>query len=761
MTSMQLAVESPKGSTSKFRNFSAGQLVLVFTISIFLSATLLFSVQPMFSKLVLPLLGGSSNVWNTAMVFFQSMLLLGYVYAHLISKYFTLLNQVLIHVTLLLVGLVFLPLSIAQDWVVPTTGTPIFWLLGLFSVSIGVPFFAISANAPLFQSWFSKTDHKQASDPYFLYAASNAGSLLTLCAYPVVIEPNFLLETQTSSWTIGYAILIACILLCGAFALLNKAETQKDLSKTASVKASHSTLSPKPIALKTALFWVFLAFIPSSLMLGVTSYMTNNIASAPFLWIIPLALYLLTFVIVFARKPIVKFNQLQWLFPTVLIVAIFFPIVKSVPHIISILVTLSIYFLVTLYCHSRLVESRPHAETLTQFYILMSLGGVLGGIFNALLAPMIFNDIYEYLIVLWLAGCVMAFDKGGFKMPSKQSLAFIAAYWIAGVTTILTVLKMVENSYLVVLVLVVSFGFLIMKRLKNSADSVLFHCSALIVLVFMSLSSEYVYKERSFYSTIKINTEVKDGVKAHGFLHGDTIHNYQLLDEAHATVPLAYYAEGNTFDQVVDAVRVQKPTMDIAVIGLGAGAMACFEQPGDNWTYFEIDPAVVKMAKNPSLFSYLDRCSPNADIRIGDARMAIQDLAKGSQDVIIVDAFSSDSIPVHLVTREALAIYRDYLKEDGVIFFHTSNRVMDVSSVVARLADDIGWDKQIVSVKALDSHPFKAFVNSSTGVIIGPKQVMASLTKDKADWHEFEAHELVKLWTDDYSSILGPIRAHH
>lgn len=761
MTSMQMAVGSKNGSISKLRHYSAGQLVFVFTVSIFLSATLLFSVQPMFSKLVLPLLGGSSNVWNTAMVFFQSMLLLGYIYAHLISKYFTLRNQVLIHVTLLFAGLVFLPLSIAQDWVVPTGGTPIFWLLGLFSVSIGVPFFAISANAPLFQSWFSKTDHKQASDPYFLYAASNAGSLLTLCAYPVVIEPNLLLDTQTSSWTVGYAILIACIVLCGVFALLHKVETQKDLSKTASVKASHSALSPKPIALKTALFWVFLAFIPSSLMLGVTSYMTNNIASAPFLWIIPLALYLLTFVIVFARKPIVKFNQLQWLFPTVLIVAIFFPIVKSVPHIISILVALSIYFLVTLYCHSRLVESRPHAEKLTQFYILMSLGGVLGGIFNALVAPMIFNDIYEYLIVLWLAGCVMAFDKGGFKTPSKQSLAFITAYLVMGVCTILASLKMIENSYLIVLVLVVGFGFLIMKRLKHSADSVLFHCSALIVLVFMSLSSEYVYKERSFYSTIKINTEVKDGVIARGFLHGDTIHNYQLLDEAHATVPLAYYAEGNTFDQVVDAIRVQKPTMDIAVIGLGAGAMACFEQPGDNWTYFEIDPAVVKMAKNTSLFSYLDRCSPNADIRIGDARMAIQDLAKGSQDVIIVDAFSSDSIPVHLVTREALAIYRDYLKEDGVIFFHTSNRVMDVSSVVARLADDIGWDKQIISVKSLDSHPFKAFVNSSTGVIIGPKEAMASLTQDKADWHEFEAHELVKLWTDDYSSILGPIRAHH
>jgi spermidine synthase len=711
----------------------------------------------MFSKLVLPLLGGSSNVWNTAMVFFQSMLLLGYVYAHLISKYLDLKFQIITHISLLLVGLLFLPLSISLNWVAPTEGTPIFWLLGLFTVSIGVPFFAISANAPLFQSWFSKTTHQHAADPYFLYAASNAGSLLTLCAYPVFIEPNLLLDTQTSAWTMGYGLLILMILVCGGLSVFNRVKSTENEAAPISVNAPANIT----ITLKTALFWILLAFIPSSLMLGVTSYMTNNIASAPFLWIIPLALYLLTFVIVFMRRPIIKFTQLAWLFPTIVITAIYFPIIKGVPHVVSIIVALTSYFLIALYCHSRLVEARPQASKLTQFYIFMSLGGVLGGVFNALVAPMIFNDIYEYVLILWLAGCVIAVTQGKPKIPAVKSIYTACAYAIIGLASVFLSVMFMENAYLTVLFLVIGFSFVITRHLGLSSNSILFHVASSIVLVYMLMSSEFVHKERSFYSTIKVKVETKEGVSAHAFLHGDTVHNYQLIDDEHATIPLAYYAEGNTFDQVIDAVRELKPNLDIAVIGLGAGAMACFETPADNWTYFEIDPAVVKMAKNTELFSYLDRCSPNADIRIGDARLTIQDLEKGSQDIIVVDAFSSDSIPVHLVTREALAIYREYLKEDGVIFFHTSNRVMDVSSVVARLADDIGWEKQLVSVDSFESHPFKQFIHSSSGVLIGPKPSIDALKDDKPDWNEFEAHELVKLWTDDYSSILGPIRAFH
>lgn len=757
MSSSDIALSNAPLSGRGRSLYSMRQLAIVFTISIFLSATLLFSVQPMFSKLVLPLLGGSSNVWNTAMVFFQSMLLLGYIYAHLISKYLDLKFQIVTHATLLLVGLLFLPLSISLNWVAPTEGTPIFWLLGLFTVSIGVPFFAISANAPLFQSWFSKTTHQHAADPYFLYAASNAGSLLTLCAYPVFIEPNLLLDTQTSAWTIGYGLLILMILVCGGLSVLNRSKSTPSESAPDSVNAPANIT----ITLKTALFWILLAFIPSSLMLGVTSYMTNNIASAPFLWIIPLALYLLTFVIVFMRKPIIKYTQLAWLFPTVVIAAIYFPIIKGIPHIISILVALTIYFLIALYCHSRLVEARPQASKLTQFYIFMSLGGVLGGVFNALLAPVIFDDIYEYVLILWIAGCVIGLTQGKPKMPAIKPIYTACAYMVVAVISVMLSVLLMENSYLTVLFLVIGFSFMITRRLGLSANAVLFNVATSVVLVFMLMSAEFVHKERSFYSTIKVKVQTKAGESAHAFMHGDTIHNYQLLDDENATVPLAYYAEGNTFDQVIDAVRVVKSNLDVAVIGLGAGAMACFETPADNWTYFEIDPAVVKMAKNTELFSYLNRCSPNADIRVGDARMTIQGLEKGSQDVIVVDAFSSDSIPVHLVTREALAIYRDYLKEDGVIFFHTSNRVMDVSSVVARLADDIGWDKQIISVDEFDYHPFKEFVTSSTGVIIGPANVIESLKVDKPDWNDFEAHELVKLWTDDYSSILGPIRAFH
>lgn len=736
--------------------YASAQLAIVFTVSIFLSATLLFSVQPMFSKMVLPLLGGSSNVWNTAMVFFQSMLLFGYIYAHLISKYFGLRTQIGIHIVVLLIGMSFLPLSIVQDWAAPTSGTPIFWLLALFGFSIGVPFFAISANAPLFQSWFSRTSHEHASDPYFLYAASNAGSLLTLCAYPVFIEPNLILETQTSSWTLGYVALIAMILACGVLAVFYRSKQEE---VEASVSSDSAVKESPPLPLKLVLFWVALAFIPSSLMLGVTSYMTNNIASAPFLWIIPLALYLLTFVIVFMKKPIIKYTQLSWIFPTVIVAAICLPMMKQIPHIIAIVLNLTCYFLITLYCHSRLVEARPPATKLTQFYIFMSLGGVLGGIFNALIVPLIFNDIYEYVLVLWLAGVLIACNISPLKKQSRKSLLMACVFFTAAVIGAALVNQFYESPKLFVMIVLTLLTFLGLRELKATPIFIAFNLVAVLSITNITMNADYVYKDRSFYSMIKIRSENKGGNNVHSFTHGDTLHNYQLTDEQYATMPLAYYAEGNTFDQVADAVRSVKPSMTAAVIGLGAGAMACFENPGDDWTYFEIDPAVVKMATDTSLFSYIDRCSVNPDIRIGDARLTIQELPKKSQDVIFVDAFSSDSIPIHLVTRESLAIYREYLKEDGVIFFHTSNRVMDVSSVVGRLAEDIGWGKQFIARYDFEDHPFKEYVYTSTGVIIGPEDVIETLKVDKPYWHDFEPSEHVKVWTDDYSSIIGPIRA--
>jgi len=398
-------VDIPVSNFGKSR--SSWALVSVFTLSIFLSATLLFSVQPLFAKLVLPLLGGSSSVWNTAMVFFQGTLLGGYIYAHLISKYLNLPLQIFFHTVILSLGLFFLPLAIASGWTPPEGGAQAYWLIALFAVSVGMPFFAISANAPLLQRWFSRTSHKDADDPYFLYAASNAGSLLSLCLYPIVFEPLLRLQAQTELWTKGYWALIAVILAAGIFAALHQ--------KTQSVLVEKTATSASKVTYKQRLFWVFLAFIPSSLMLGVTSHMANNIASAPFLWIIPLALYLLTFVIVFAKKPIVTPKQLAKLFPWVILVALIAGFVLKLFVLVSIGLSLICYFIIALFCHGRLVEARPDVSNLTEFYIWISFGGVLGGVFNALVAPAIFSNVYEYLIILIAAQ---------FAVPAKTQTSF-------------------------------------------------------------------------------------------------------------------------------------------------------------------------------------------------------------------------------------------------------------------------------------------------------------------------------------------------
>ena len=310
------------------------------------------------------------------MVFFQGTLLGGYIYAHLISKYFKLPLQIMIHALVLGLGLFFLPLAIASGWTAPEGGAQAYWLIALFAASVGLPFFAISANAPLLQRWFSRTSHKDADDPYFLYAASNAGSLLSLCLYPILFEPLMRLQTQTDVWTKGYWILGLVILAAGLFATIHK---ETDATPMADASDKKPQLAVTSITMEQRLFWIFLAFVPSSLMLGVTSHMANNIASAPFLWIIPLALYLLTFIIVFAKKPMVTSNGLAKLFPWVILVAVTAGLALKNFVLISIGLSLVCYFIITLLCHGRLAEMRPDARNLTEFYIWMSFGGVLGG----------------------------------------------------------------------------------------------------------------------------------------------------------------------------------------------------------------------------------------------------------------------------------------------------------------------------------------------------------------------------------------------
>ena len=740
-------------SVSSFsQSHSSWALVSVFTLSIFLSATLLFSVQPLFAKMVLPLLGGSSSVWNTAMVFFQGMLLGGYVYAHLISKHLKLSLQIICHTLILSLGLFFMPLAIASGWTPPEGGAQAYWLIGLFAVSVGMPFFAISANAPLLQRWFSRTAHKDAEDPYFLYAASNAGSLLSLCLYPVLFEPLMRLQTQTEIWAKGYWTLIAVIIAAGVFAALNytKNETTTSLVEN----------KAKKITTKQRAFWVFLAFIPSSLMLGVTSHMANNIASAPFLWIIPLALYLLTFVIVFAKKPIVAPNQLIKFFPWVILVALIGGFVLKLFVLLSIFLSLICYFIIVLFCHGRLVEARPDVTNLTEFYIWMSFGGVLGGVFNALIAPAIFPNVYEYLVVLIAAQIAVPPKTERSFNETKNKFLNLAKYAIPALIVYVS-FKFIGLDTRIGAFLGGSIFLLGLSKMRGQMKTIFLDVGILaaLVLILPTLYEKPILTDRSFFGVLHVKEVKSEFGTVHKFVHGDTVHNYQLRDPSLRKIPLAYYAPGNTFDLALKAARVEDPELTIAMVGLGAGAMACYEKPGDSWTYYEIDPAVVDMATNPEYFSFLSDCSFESNIKIGDARLTLESLAPESQDMIVIDAFSSDSIPTHLLTTESLELYRSKLKEDGLMFFHTSNRVMDVASVVVRLADQAGLDSRYVVTPNFSTKPYAEFYTHSTGVLVGNERRIQASTNGNPEWRILMPSKSVKAWSDDYSSIIGSIKS--
>jgi len=747
-------------STNNRRSFG---LAIIFTATIFLSATLLFSVQPMFTKLILPLLGGASNVWNTAMVFFQAMLLGGYIYAHMVSKYLPVKAQIAVHFAVTAAGFLFLPLAVPADIVLPDSGMPTFWLLGLFGVTVGLPFFALSANAPLLQRWFSLTDHRDAEDPYFLYSASNAASLIILCAYPFVIEPNTRLGGQTFSWAIGYASLCVMLILTAFFFARRLAPDIKNTDSQRELIELHW---------KQKAFWVFLAFLPSSLMLGVTSYMTNNIASTPFLWIMPLALYLLTFVIVFARKPLVTAKGLSRLFPWVVIAGFLliapnypvgilgYEINTSPPPIVKIPLLLTVYFLISLYCHAILVEKRPAASGLTEFYILMSVGGVLGGIFNALIAPVIFNAVYEFVLVLAL---VLFLRPTGIEMPkagdNPWNLFFIGLV-AAGLNAVL-LLSSGSDLPLVVFISVAITAIAAMRFDFSKFIKIgMFGSLAFVAIVFDLLGSDSLYKDRSFYSLLAVQSyEGEDGT-VHKFVHGDTSHNYQLRDPDLQKVPTSYYVEGGSIHVSIEALRAHLGgNLDVAVVGLGAGAMVCYEQPGDNWIYFEIDPAVVDLARNTQYFSYIDQCLPQADIRIGDARQKLNDVAENSLDMVVIDAFSSNSIPAHLVTREALSLYRSRMTPDGLVFFHTSNNMLDVTSVVARLAEDAGLTARYIDLSEFRGNPYARYGTRAQGILMGPDHIVKAVTAGDDRFLKWTSSRHVKVWTDDYSSVVGTLWA--
>jgi hypothetical protein len=733
-----------QSSQSSLRRVEASRATLpIYAAALGISAFLLFWVQPLVAKMLLPLLGGAPAVWNTAMMFFQIMLLLGYLYAHVLSRHVAAARQPWVHAAVVLGAIAFLPVAIGAD-VPPTDSSPIAWLLGRLALSVGLPFFALSASAPLLQSWFNRTSHITAADPYFLYVASNLGSLLALVAFPVLIEPWLPLELQSRLWLGLYFILVVSIALCAAF-----------MQTRAGTKAPEPTPSVcSPLPWRERLAWVALAFVPSSLLLGVTSYVMMDVASAPLLWLLPLALYLLSFVIVFARRPLIGLafslrGQAIGMSTLLLLFVLPYP-----PLGVSIAAHFATFFLTALVCHGALAARRPAAAHLTEFYLWISIGGALGGVFNALIAPVLFSSTYEYPLVLVLA-CLLRQAAASPPKPAWSDLLAPLAILASMVALIVLWTDIVALGWQLLalnLVLVVTAVFCLSDRAVRYGLAV----AAVVVPVTVARSAEGVLEtKRSFFGVSRVVSDRQAPLV--NLVHGTVLHGAEFKDPARWRDEVLYYHPAGPIGQFFTRLRAARPAPQrVGVAGLGTGALACYARPDEAWIFFEIDPVVEALARDTRYFHYLEQCGERAKVVLGDARLSLAAERSDRYDVLVLDAFSSDAIPTHLMTREALRLYFRRLAENGVLLVNISNRHLDLWPMLDAAARDLGLARRrqffVPSAQQASHHAI-----ASDWVVMARGDGELAFLRG-LPWSRSASTRGARPWTDDFSNILGVIR---
>lgn len=709
-------------------------MLILYTVTIFLGAGLLFLVQPLVGRLVLPLLGGSPAVWNTAMVFYQAALLAGYAYAHATTRWLGVKRQVLLHLVVLLLPVLVLPIAIPAGWTPPTAASPVGWLLLLLAVMAGLPFFVVAATSPLLQRWFAASGHRTASDPYFLYAASNAGSLLALVLYPVVIEPRLRLGQQSGWWAAGYGLLVMLVAGCGWWIRRTAVELPV-------------TLAASPVAGRQRFRWVLLAFVPCSLMLSVTTHLTSELAPVPLLWVVPLGLYLLSFIFVFARRQILPRRWMGVVMPVTVIgvvMALTGHLLRPLEWLLALhLVNLLV---VAMVCHGALADERPAGEHLTEFYLWLSVGGVLGGIFNSLLAPVLFRTIVEYPFTLILACGLMwrpvAFGK-------REWLLDVAGPVLVGVVAALL------NGLRVPLPWMLGIPAALCLCWWRRPLGLGLAVAAVIVagLWVPGYQDLTLVTERSFFGVHRIGL-APDG-RFHFLAHGNTIHGVQSLEPGHEREPLAYFSRSGPFGQAFVALPAGVKQR-VGVIGLGTGTLASYAEPGQQWTFFEIDPVVERLARQPEYFAFLAGCRGEVTVRLGDARLSLQHVPDGHFGTLVLDAYSSDTVPLHLITREALALYRRKTAADGVLIFHISNRHLRLEGVLGALAQDA----RLVCLAQSESNGGTAQllatgkIGSKWVVMARDPSVLSQLSRDPR-WSAPPARLRTPVWTDDYASVFS------
>jgi hypothetical protein len=638
----------------------------------------------------------------------------------------------------------------------------------MFAASIGLPFMAVSANAPLLQAWFARTGHPDARDPYFMYAASNLGSLIALLGYPFILEPAFGLSQLSHFWAYGYALLVLAI--AGSFFLMRGAQVGGGAPETVAAPAGEAAPAEAPTLAKR-LSWIGLAFVPAALLTAFTVHITTDVASAPQLWVIPLALYLLTFVLVFRDRPFISREAVLFLHLVALAIGLI--ALSFQTHNWNIIAGTGVmaFFTTAMLAHRTLYDARPAPQYLTEFYLWMSFGGALGGMFTALIAPRLFSEIYEYplLLAASMACRPGALNLGEGKEKKKDeavmlwliaAVGLLVIWWlptIAGYLTLPQSLVQLGPTPLIAMVL----AAVLLANVNFPARQLV--AAALMALALVTLPSavrqaDSQITQRSFFGVYRVADSPETGYRT--LVHGTTLHGAQRIvdDEGKAvddTVPTTYYYPespmGSTIAKRREVLKAKGEKGRYGIVGLGTGSSACHKQEGETWKFFEIDPTVINIAKNPKNFTFITKCQPDIDIAIGDARLTIAKEPDSSFDLFIIDAFTSDAIPVHMLTKEAVELFLRKLKPEGVVLLHTSNRYLDLNSVLAAIQKQLPPGTAGI---AMQDPGGEGYGQSGSSVVLFAKSEEA-LKPYRAlqGVGELEDHGL-RAWTDDFSDIV-------
>ena len=718
-----------------------------YVLTILTGSFLLFLIQPMVARMALPRLGGAPAVWNSAMLVYQALLLGGYAYAHWLGR-LTPRLQGWVHGAVLVTAALWLPIGVlARD--LPSGVSPALWVPWLFGLSIGPLFLAVAAQTPLVQRWYAIASGGR--DPYALYAASNLGSFAGLIAYPLLVEPLLALPAQSRLWSIGYLLLVVLTLACA---------TRLPRSAPGAFAAPASPVPSR----QTVLYWVTLAFVPSGLMLATSTYITTDILALPLLWVMPLGLYLLSFTIAFAGRRGIA-DAISSVAP--LAILLFGGVMMGgySPHpLFNAGVALFLLFVASVAVHTRLYRCRPKPDRLTGFYLAIALGGALGGVFAALIAPAIFDWTYEYPLLILAAGLLV---------PQIYPFAWQERLWTAR-----------RPARFVTLAIALLLGSLLMLRIRGVSGfaedeqgavftavaaggavalgarvpSALVLAGALVLFGgyrTVALSLKPGVRTRSYFGVYT----VRDDVGRRVLIHGNTVHGVELTGSAaRERMPTTYYVAGSGIGQAMAALPgLYGPHAQVGVVGLGSGTLACYATAGQGWRFYEIDPAMVRIAR--TRFRFLPDCLPGAPVRIGDARISLSREPAASLDLLALDAFSSDSIPVHLMTQEAFATYAKVVRPRGLLLVHVSNRFIDLEPVIAAATRIGGWHAVKLAYRPPEGESW-ASLSDWIALSRDPAVVAALMTRD-AEWTPVPAYPGFTPWRDDFATVLPLMRPFH